>query len=404
MTRMCLCAVALTALAACPLAAQTTSTPPKKPLSSSYTKGQPPAASQPPPRRSTYGPQPAGGPRAAAGGQVRPAGGQEPIREPQSGSPRGPQVEPGADLPQGGIRADAPPQPPPWFPLNAEAQELVDLILAKWEATSQKVHYYECKYQQWYFDPVFGPKEPDAPRYFAEGEIKYQFPDKGLLRDTKVWEKTAATGEQEESKPSQPPPGWRDALLQAGEHWVCDGISVFQFDSQNQRVVQTILPKAMQGKSIADGPLPFLFGAKAQSVKDRYWIRPLAPPAGAANEFWLEAVPRMRQDAQSFQKVHIVLDGRDFFPSMLSVYPPNHSPKNPVRRDYKFTARKAILKNDPRITLDQLTQWRRQFYEPKVPKGWRKEVQDMNETPPVAEGPQRPAPQATRPKSGVKTK
>ena len=33
----------------------------------------------------------------------------------------------------------------------------------------------------------------------------------------------------------------------------------------------------MQGQSIGDGPLPFLFGAKADTMKSRYWIREITP-------------------------------------------------------------------------------------------------------------------------------
>jgi hypothetical protein len=49
--------------------------------------------------------------------------------------------------------------------------------------------------------------------------------------------------------------------------------------------------------------------------------------------------------------------------------------------------------------------WEKEFFEPKIPFGWKKEVQNLNEPPPVAAGPPpAPAPQALRPKTGVKTK
>ena len=37
------------------------------------------------------------------------------------------------------------------------------------------------------------------------------------------------------------------------------------------------LPKEMQGEAIADGPVPFIFGAKADKMKQRYWIRDVTP-------------------------------------------------------------------------------------------------------------------------------
>ena len=422
MTRTFVGAAVLAALVASPLAAQTSSSGGSTTPSSRYKLGvptkvptrptaneqtQPAAGSKPvlgpaaPPRRTT------------ADKNVRPAADTQPIREPASGQlpPRQPVAgaNPGAQPP-----VDGPPKPPSWYPLSEATQKFVDDVLTHWEQTSNKVESYECTFQKWHFDPIFGPKDRDTPRFFSKGEIKYQSPDKGLFRDISVWEYVGLKpGDEASKKPKEgdPPPGWRDALELVGEHWVCDGTTVFQYDSQRKRVLQTILPAEMQGKAIADGPLPFLFGAKADVIKQRYWIRPLEPPKDVKNEYWLEAVPRTRQDAQNFQKVQVVLAKDDFFPSKLSVYPPNYDPKkNPARQDYTFADRQAWMKGDLRSNLKDLQFWKSHFYEPKVPRGWTKEPpQRLGAPAPVAAGPRQPlprqpVPQARQPKTGVKTK
>lgn len=418
MTRTFVSAAVLFALVSAPLAAQTSPSSGTSPPASRYRlQGPTKSSSQPSTNgqaQTTNGQRQALGPaapaptrRTATDGNVRPAGDTQPIREPGAGQipPRKP---PGGHIPGTQPLVDAPPQQPVWFPLDPKVQEWLDRVLIEWERTSEKVHYYECTFQKWQFDPVFGPTDRKTPRYFSKGEIKYQFPDKGLFRDVSVWEKVAAppadAKPKAKPKPGEPPPGWIDALEIAGEHWVCDGKSVYQYHSDRKELIQTILPEEMQGKSIIDGPLPFLFGAKAAVLKQRYWIRPLQPPEGVDHEYWLEAVPRSRQDAQNFQKVQVVLAKEDFFPSKLSVFPPNYNAKtNPARQDYTFAERKAILKGDPRATLDQLTRWRRQFYEPKLPGGWKKVPMTLAPAP-LANGPQLPPPQARQPKAGVKAK
>jgi TIGR03009 family protein len=424
MTRTFVGAAVLAALVASPLAAQTTPSGGSTTPSSRYKLGLPPKTST---QQSTQGQtQPAAGARPVLGPaapprrtatdkNVRPAADTQPIREPASGQV--PARRPAAaSNPAAPPPADGPPQPPNWYPLSEATQKFVDDVLAHWEQTSNKVEYYECTYQKWHFDPIFGPKDPGTPRFFSKGEIKYESPDKGLFRDITVWEYVGLKPDEKEAKKNQkagePPPGWRDALELVGEHWVCDGKTVFQFDSQRKRLLQTVIPEEMQGKGIADGPLPFLFGAKAATIKQRYWIRPLEAPPGAKNEYWLEAVPRSRQDAQNFQKVQVVLAKEDFFPSKLSVYPPNYDPKkNPARQDYTFANRKAWQKGDLRNNLKDLQFWKAHFYEPKVPKGWTKEPpQRLGAPAPVAGGaprqplPRQPAPQARQPKTGVKTK
>ena len=61
--------------------------------------------------------------------------------------------------------------------------------------------------------------------------------------------------------------------LDFGEYWVCDGGAIYQFDSRTKTVTETQLPPELRGKAIGEGPLPFMFGAKAATMKQRYWIQ-----------------------------------------------------------------------------------------------------------------------------------
>ena len=316
-----------------------------------------------------YGPLPASGPptiRQAQGSvgpqPIRQASDQQPIRPPMGNSGLPPAPAPIA------------PQQPAWFPLEDAQQKWVDQILSFWEQESSKVKTFECKFQRWEYDPVFGPKN-DA-KTFAEGVINYAQPDKGLYRVEKLstYAPPAKPGDQPQYFPE-------DAAY--GEHWVCNGKEIFAFNGRNKQMVVSKLPTEMQGKAIVDGPLPFLFGAKAETIKARYWIRVL--PETGKGKFWLEAVPKSRQDAQNFKMIHIVLDETTFLPEMLQLFAPNFDPKtNPSRTTHVF---KDVKTGDAKFwggvpnPLAAMNQWiNGRFYEPKLPGGWTRVFENSGPT------------------------
>lgn len=309
-----------------------------------------------------YGPQPANAQpqvRVATGnpsGQpVRQASGQEPIRQPSG--PAG--IAPAVPIT---------PQQPAWIPLDPAHEKWVGEILAFWEQESNKVKTFECKFQRWEYDPVFGPA--NEAKTFAEGVIKYAQPDKGLYRIEKLssYSPLAKAGDK---------PQYIEQDATFGEHWVCDGKQIFAFNARNKQMVVSALPPEVQGRAIVDGPLPFLFGAKAETIKARYWIRGL--PQSGNGKFWLEAVPKGRADAQNFKMIHIVLDGTTFLPEMLQLFAPNYNDKtNPSRTTHVFkdiettdaNALAALVKG-----ANFLNVFHREFYEPKLPSGWKRVVE-----------------------------
>lgn len=325
---------------------------------------------------------------------VRRAAGEAPLRDPGTGAGKvtGSKAGNGVARPAGPampLQQNIAPKQPAWYPLEPAVQEWVDQVLLAWEKTSDQIVTFKCTFKRWEHDPVFGPKDPNLPFTYGEGLIQYAKPDKGLFKVEKLLKYSPPLKLGEE-------PQW---LEQIGEHWVCDGRSIYEFDVRGKRLLQKILPKEMQGKAIADGPLPFLFGAKVATLKARYWIGPMQPPKESTGEYWLEAVPKFRQDAANFQKVSIILDEKDFLPKALDVFAPNYDAKlNRAHTEYAFENRET---NGNSLIPGF---FKRDFFEPKVPSGWKRVVEDMNVAP---EGPrpvQGPSPgQAKRP-SATKTK
>jgi TIGR03009 family protein len=314
-------------------------------------------------------------------------------------------AEPAPGVPPGGVApalgqppiAPAIPQQPEWVArMTPQEQKWIGEVLHYWETRSENVKTFECRFRRWDYDGGFvDAKGERKARTYSEGEIKYAQPDKGLFHVQKL------ILQQPPLKPGEPPQAIEQSA-ELGEHWVCDGDKVFSFEASKKQVTVTSLPPDMRGKAIADGPLPFMFGAKAETINARYWIHevPRAPgDTTNSNKYWLEAFPKSRQDAQNFKKVRIVLDKENFLPEILEVFAPNYDPpRNDARQTYVFSDRVAkdenSLKNAVIGLVDPLKLFHRNFFEPQTPPGWRKVLQNEVASVPAPPGaPQQAGPQ-----------
>ena len=193
--------------------------------------------------------------------------------------PRAPQERP--DQPP------APPQPPkPPFTLTAQEQAELDRVLSLWEERNHSVKTFDCRFKRWTYDTVFGPA--NQAKFIDMGAIKYAAPDRGLFRVDST-EKDGKEAPIEDAR---------------AEHWISDGKAIFIFNPTKKQLIEQRLPPELQGKAIANGPLPFVFGAEAKKLKERYWIRVITP-ADVKDHVWLEAYPRYQQDAANFHHAAI---------------------------------------------------------------------------------------------------
>jgi hypothetical protein len=180
----------------------------------------------------------------------------------------------------------------------------------------------------------------------------YAQPDKGLFEVTELLQgQRKADGTIEYIKQ-------RETDL---EKWICDGKTVFEFDHRNKQLIERGLPPEMQGKQIVEGPLPFLFGAKKAQIEARYWVR-INPEKKAV--FWLEAVPKRREDAANFRQIDIVIpDNEEFLPKAIILH---H--RGGTQTTFEFTKRETNW-NAP---FEKLAIWNRAFFNPATPIGWKR--------------------------------
>jgi TIGR03009 family protein len=252
--------------------------------------------------------------------------------------------------------AQAAPAGPP-FQLTDTDQAYVDQILQMWENTSKEIKTFDSPFERWEYDPVFGPTE--VPFIKSKGQLSYSKPDKGSF-------KINETERYVQKDPNQPGK-YEPQKQEVGEHWVCDGKAIYQYNHEKKQLVVSPLPEHMRGQSIVDGPLPFLFGAEAAKLKVRYWIR---CKESNAQRIWLEAYPRTQEDAANYHHVDVMLDRKTMMPAAIQV----HLPNGRNRTVYMFNDKPSV-----NGALDAL--FGSIFSSPRTPLGWTRVVEDLSATP-----------------------
>jgi TIGR03009 family protein len=236
-----------------------------------------------------------------------------------------------------------PAAPPPPFQLAPPQQQFVDQVLNTWEQSSTNVKTFKCTFE--HFQYIVAIAGRDIPLHVNRGELSYQRPDKGSFKVDQV-----GTWNNNRQKPD-----WPIDKNAVGEHYVCDGQKVYVYNHRAKQLEISPIPADLQGQQIVDGPLPFLFGAKAQKLKERYWIQ---PTKSDEKEIWLDARPKFAADAANYRQVEVILDRKELLPRAIKVYRPNGD------EDVYLFALEDAKVNDP------LAQFFGVFARPKVPWGW----------------------------------
>jgi TIGR03009 family protein len=275
------------------------------------------------------------------GGYPQPSG--QNVQPDQPVQPQLPTVVPRGAQPGGQQPArQLPPTSP--FALTPQEQAQVQQVLVMWEQRNSKVKTFDAGFRRWVYDAVFG--RPDEPKFIDLGVIKYAAPDRGMFRlDT-------TTGKDGREVPIE------DARA---EHWISDGKAIIEYNHVKKQVIVHKLPPEMQGKAIADGPLPFLFGSDAKKLQQRYFLR-IVTPRGVQGQIWLQAYPRFQQDAANFHHANFIITDK-MEPYALEMIQPNGNDKI-VYRFYD------IVINDP------LRMFRGDPFRETRPTGWQKIVEE----------------------------
>ena len=190
-------------------------------------------------------------------------------------------------------------------PVSEELQK----ILVEWEKKSGLIKSLHGKHTRVVYNHVFEVEK------LAEGKFYLQTPDKGRIdlvglspQKGEISKRIGASG-----KPFR---------LEAdrAEKWICDGIEIKVVDEDAKSFESTDLPKHLRGTNIVNGPLPFLFGMKAEETKRRYKLELI--PTKNLDVHTLRVVPRLRNDADNYKEAFVRLEKTRFLPTAVKLVDP----------------------------------------------------------------------------------
>lgn len=276
----------------------------------------------------------------------------------------------------------------PFGQLTPAAQAQLDKVLENWQTQSQGTKTLDIEFLRFHYDATAAPA--NVPAHKAEGIIKYAAPDRGLIRVDQIVFfagqvngnnafKTVKNKFQEDQK---------------GEHWVCNGEQLIEFDHNERECRIQNLPPAMRGKNIISSPLPFVFNLDAAQMKQRYWVRQTQGPSPEV--ILLEVWPKRREDRAQYKMVQVALEANTFLPKALVMYAPNFDVKlAPIWDHYEF---KTVKRN---AIANGFSKFLGNFIPEKPPANWKIIQGDFIPPvdPPAQPGmePQAPMQQAQRP-------
>ncbi len=233
----------------------------------------------------------------------------------------------------GGLTGQPPPPPtgagtPPPAPVE---DPRLNQVLAQWEKDSAGLQLMAAKFVCKRQVPALQPVQFD-------GIAKFMRPEMAMLhlKDTRDPERRF-------------------------EKFIFTGSAIYDFKPAEQTLyVHQLAKKAGQpGQGLDEGPMPFLFGMKADTAKKRYQLK-----VTKQDDWWtyIDVVPNFPNDQKEFHYARIVIDRRTGLPGQIYWVEPN---KTEITWDIK-----QLLRN--REAEGEVT--RRDFEEPKPPQGWKVQV------------------------------
>ena len=251
-------------------------------------------------------------------------------------------------------RAEPASQVVPFF-LSADEQRELDEFLMRWERYSTTINRYDVNFNLFIYDSTIPGAEPNKPHKVAFGYFKYNAKPRRFVY--------VVEGEWQESKQVKR----NDNTNVHAEKMVIDEKSVYLYD-YNAKIVRKInIPPELIGKGIADSPLPLIFGAKADDLKQRFSMR-IANVAGRDDLIWLHARPLQIEDQQEFKEIEILLDKRSLTAQGLKQW------------DINDKAYRAFQLTQPQINpvipnvMDHIKNW----FTADTPRGWRMDEQNYS--------------------------
>jgi hypothetical protein len=242
---------------------------------------------------------------------------QQPAQQ-QPAQPRPPASQ--EQLPQG----EKTPRPAP-NSVEVQMPRELEELLVHWERESSKISKLRGTVARYEYDSVFAEEKR------SQGQFWYVAPDQGRMDFGPVRLPEPAINPDKLDPKGQP----YKVKSEGSEKWICTGKEIYVIHDDQKLFSRIQIPPNQQGRNIINGPLPFLFGMKADQAKARYHMSLGGqhwPRGVRANEqgeqvqvppqIHVVAHPKLAADAQNWSRAEVLLDPGTFLPRGMRLLDP----------------------------------------------------------------------------------
>lgn len=103
--------------------------------------------------------------------------------------------------------------------------------------------------------------------------------------------------------------------------WICTGQEILEINHEQKQYSKMEIPPQFHGQRITDGPMPFLFGMKADSVSKRYKMA-FGNKHDPNSQIHIIAYPIVPALQKEFQRAELLLDPNTFLPQAVKLWDP----------------------------------------------------------------------------------
>jgi TIGR03009 family protein len=206
--------------------------------------------------------------------------------------------------PSKGGKSKRPPSLDPVRVENVTAE--VEKVLKDWERHTAQIQSMGGDISVFQYDHTFEVEKR------GEGKFIYGAPDRGVYE---LRGNPPANGEVSKKKNRNGVPYTIKAV--EAQRWFCDGKEITRINDSEKSYEKFAIPPESQGQNIMDGPLPFLFGMKAEKAKQRYRDFKLLRNDGT--EIKLELKSKLEMDSRNWDKATLLIDAKTFTPTAVKL-------------------------------------------------------------------------------------
>ena len=194
-------------------------------------------------------------------------------------------------------------------------------LLKVWESKTSEIETLQGVFRRYEYDSVFMTEKRAVGRYW------FGSPDKARMDFQPDPEVIKALEKNPNEKLVHNFEGKSYAVeAEKTTSWICTGKEILEIDHEQKQYSKMEIPAQYQGQRITDGPMPFLFGMKADSVTKRYKMAfgSMHKPGERIHIIAYPIVPALRRE---FQKAELLLDPETFLPQAVRLLDPSGNKK-----------------------------------------------------------------------------